>query len=128
MFGLFKKKINKDDQFAIDLVIFNSAIRSSVNSITDEISKFYCKEVLDIYVDGTFKTSSYSASDSYLNELIRNASQVTLDGVIRPKGSWVMYNDVENFLKFNSQYNSEIVIEGMDLWYKVLVKVGAFEQ
>lgn len=130
MFNFFKKKkiSKRDDQFVTDLASFSSAIRYSVNFITDEVSKHYSKEVLDIYLDGTFQTSNYSASDSYLNELILNSLQATYDGHMDPIMSVGCYTEVDDFLKFHHQYNSEIVIKCMDLWYEVLVKVGAFEQ
>ena len=129
MFGLFKKKVSKrDDQFVTNLATITSDIKNSVSFINDDVVKKYSKDVLDIYKDGTYQTSNYSASDSFLNELTMEIVQNTHDGNIPPLTSWGFYTEVDDFLKFHLQYNSEIVIACMDLWYKVLDKVGAFNQ
>ena len=121
--GLFTNK--KDKEFKSNLKDCASNFDHIIDSLDPDGNEEIQSRVMEMYLEKNPSNAGLPASDFYFMELWNIMKQLTLDSIIPRQHSLIMFGKTVEFLRENSNYNSEITASIMAQWKDIVpITVG----
>lgn len=127
MFGIFKKKNTKDDQFIQELAMFAADFNPVMRAIDPQGVEEMLRRATNNYFKRTPEESAYIPSDFYFDAFTGAIFELIERNFAPPEVNLGIFSMVDSFLRGNPRYQTALTLGLMNKWQNILINTGAIK-